>query len=137
MFKTSRNIGDLDPRLQSLFVRFDIAMKEQHIDYIVTCTYRNDADQQALYDQGRKNPGKIVTNAKPGESMHNKTDSAGKPAALAFDIAILENGKIDWNASNPKWTKAGNIGKLIGLEWAGDWKSFKEYPHFQLPKGIK
>lgn len=134
MYKSSRNIGDLDPRLQSLFVRFDIAMKEAGIDYIVTCTYRNDADQQKLYDQGRKNPGSIVTNAKPGQSMHNKTLADGTPAAQAFDIAIVENGKIDWSTSNPKWQKAGNIGKVIGLEWAGNWKSFKEYPHFQLPK---
>ena len=25
----------------------------------------------------------------------------------------------------------------IPLEWGGHWKSFKDYPHFQLPRGFK
>lgn len=137
MFNSSRNIADLDTRLQTLFVRFDAAMKNARIDYIVTATYRNDADQQKLYNQGRTTPGGIVTNAKPGQSEHNHTDADGKPASHAFDIVIMENGKPDWRTSNPKWKAAGAIGKSVGLEWAGDWVSFKEFPHFQLPKGIK
>jgi peptidoglycan L-alanyl-D-glutamate endopeptidase CwlK len=24
----------------------------------------------------------------------------------------------------------------IKIEWGGDWKSFKDGPHFQLPKGF-
>lgn len=134
MFKSTRAIQALDPRVQSLYARFSAAMTAARIDFIVTCTYRNDEEQAALYAQGRTAPGRIVTNAKPGESMHNKTNADGTPASLAFDIAILENGKIDWSTANPKWKQAGAIGKSVGLEWAGDWTTFKEYPHFQLPK---
>lgn len=134
MYPSSRNISDLCPNLQLLYRKFDQLMRELGVDYIVTCTYRNDVEQNFLYAQGRLNKGHIVTNAKAGQSFHNAVDDTGKPASKAFDIVIMKNGKPDWNISNPDWLKAGNIGRSVGLEWAGDWKSFKEYPHFQLPK---
>lgn len=132
MYPSSRNTKDLHPRLQAIFVRFDIAMHKAGIDYIVTCTYRNGIDQDALYAQGRTAPGKMVTNARAGESRHNHVGADFKPAALAFDICIMNHGKCDWDIANPNWKNAGKIGKSVGLEWAGDWQSFKEYPHFQI-----
>lgn len=132
MYPSSRNINDLNPRLRGIFVRFNDAMIKAGIDFIVTCTYRNNFDQQAAFDQGRTKPGRVVTNARPGESKHNAVDKSGKPASLAFDIVIMEHGKADWDIGNPKWKIAGRLGKSVGLEWAGDWKSFREYPHFQL-----
>lgn len=130
----SRNIADLSPRLRSMYVRFDAALREAKIDFIVTCTYRSNDEQKALYNQGRTAYGPIVTNAGPGQSLHNKTDERGKPCSEAFDIVIMKNGKPDWDIKNPSWKEAGKIGERIGLEWAGNWKSFREYPHFQLPK---
>ena len=134
IYPSSRRIGDLNPTLQALYYKFDMQMKAEQIDYIVTCTYRNLEDQTVLYAKGRTAPGPKVTNARAGESKHNATLADGSPASEAFDIAIMEHGKIDWDISNPKWHKAGMIGKSLGLEWAGDWVSFKEYPHFQLKK---
>jgi peptidoglycan L-alanyl-D-glutamate endopeptidase CwlK len=134
---SSRKLGDLDPRLASIFYRFDVAMKLAGIDFIVTCTYRNNEDQNAAYASGRTAKGPIITNAKAGESMHNVTDSDGTPKSRAFDIVIMKSGKIDYDKKNPNWKRAGTIGKSVGLEWAGDWVSFNEYPHFQLPKETK
>lgn len=133
-YQSTRAITALHPRLRSLFIAFDTAMRSAGIDYIVTATYRNDDDQNALYAQGRTKKGAIVTNAQGGESKHNCVDRLGAPCAEAFDIAIMSFGKCDWNVKNPNWRKAGIIGKSVGLEWAGDWISFKEFPHFQLPK---
>lgn len=132
MYPSSRNINDLHPRLRAIFVRFDSAMIKAGIDFIVTCTYRNDRDQDALFAQGRTAAGRVVTNAKAGQSKHNYVGDNERPASLAFDIVIMTNGKPDWNIDNPAWKIAGKIGKSVGLEWAGDWKSFKEYPHFQI-----
>lgn len=133
MYKSSRDIKDLHPKMQALFVQFDSAMKRANIDYIVTCTYRNDEDQNELYALGRTKRGNVVTNARAGESLHNHVNAdTGKPESLAFDICIMQNGKCDWSTQNPAWKRAGEIGTKIGLEWAGNWKSFKEYPHFQL-----
>jgi peptidoglycan L-alanyl-D-glutamate endopeptidase CwlK len=30
----------------------------------------------------------------------------------------------------------GKIGESCGLEWAGNWKTFKEFPHFQYTGGL-
>jgi peptidoglycan L-alanyl-D-glutamate endopeptidase CwlK len=44
----------------------------------------------------------------------------------------MENGKPDWSVTNPKWTKAGEIGKSVGLVWGGSWAKAKDYPHFEM-----
>jgi peptidoglycan L-alanyl-D-glutamate endopeptidase CwlK len=133
----SRDIKDCDPQLQALFAMFDLGMKKAGIDYIVTCTYRSNDEQNKLYAQGRTVGGSVVTNCRGGESLHNVCTADKRPLSRAFDIVVMDSGKPDWDATNPAWKRAGNIGKSIGLEWAGDWKSFREYPHFQLLQNRK
>jgi peptidoglycan L-alanyl-D-glutamate endopeptidase CwlK len=130
---SSRNPADLSPDTAWRYQQFDAAMKTAGVEYIVTCTYRSDDEQAALFAQGRTTPGNIVTNAPPGQSAHNCVDPAGNPAAHAFDIVPVVNGKPDWDGTHPVWEQAGKIGESVGLEWAGRWHSFKEKPHFQLP----
>jgi peptidoglycan L-alanyl-D-glutamate endopeptidase CwlK len=98
------------------------------IDLLVTSTYRDNASQEALYAQGRTKPGKIVTNARAGQSFHNYR--------CAFDVVPLRHGKPVWDSKDPVWQIIGQIGKQCGLEWAGDWKRFKEFPHFQYTGGL-
>jgi peptidoglycan LD-endopeptidase CwlK len=127
----SRLVSDLHPLILPLYHAFDTEMKKKGIDYIITCTYRSNEEQAKLYAKGRSDFGRIVTNARPGESAHNVTRN-GMPAACAFDIAVFENGKLNWSANDPDWKAAGEIGLIVGLDWAGVWKSFREFPHFQL-----
>jgi peptidoglycan L-alanyl-D-glutamate endopeptidase CwlK len=129
---SSRNPQDLSEDTKARYLNFDAAMRVAGIDYILTCTYRSDEEQTALYAQGRTAPGSIVTNAQAGQSAHNCEDPAGNPAARAFDVVPVVNGKPDWDGSHPVWEQVGKIGEAAGLEWAGRWKSFKEKPHFQL-----
>ena len=87
-------------------------------------------DEAAEYAKGRTAPGKIVTNAKPGQSKHNHTDNDA-PASLAYDCVPVVNGKAQW--SNSKLiNRVGELGEKAGLVWAGRWKSFKEYVHFEV-----
>jgi peptidoglycan L-alanyl-D-glutamate endopeptidase CwlK len=65
--------------------------------------------------------------------MHNFRFN-GKPASLAVDIVPLVNGKPIWSATAPVWQKVGKLGEAAGLEWAGRWKRFREFPHFQHPR---
>lgn len=139
----SRRLEDLVPELAEKAKQFrDLASKEG-INIIFTCTYRSDEEQAALYAQGRKSVQEvnelrkkvnlppitekenvIVTYAKEGQSKHN--------VRQAFDVAIVEAGKLIWDTKHPYWQKLGKIGKNLGLNWAGDWKKFKEYPHFEI-----
>lgn len=119
----SRNVDDLLPEAQVLCHRLIAECAQQGIDLLVTSTYRDRESQNALYAQGRTKPGKIVTNAKGGQSFHNYK--------IAFDAVPIVNGKPDWDNVG-RWKTIGALGEKIGLEWAGSWTSFKEMAHFQL-----
>ncbi|MES2731737.1 MAG: M15 family metallopeptidase [Bacteroidota bacterium] len=93
----------------------------------LTCTYRSNQEQEALYAQGRTKPGQIVTRARAGQSRHNT-----KPST-AFDIAFKgADGKPDWNPV--LFDLFANIIRQMGIECGADWKKFKDRPHFQTPK---
>ena len=126
----SRSPDDLHHDIISKYHAFIAGCKEQGIDVLITCTYRSGEEQDSLYAKGRTTPGKIVTNAKRGQSKHNFTIN-GKPASKAFDVVPVIDGKLVWDDKHPVWKSLGEIGKRCGLEWAGDWK-FREYPHFQI-----
>jgi len=124
----SRSLDDLIPPARQRVDSFLYAAKAKGIDLLITSTYRDLESQDALYAQGRTTPGSIVTNAKGGQSFHNYR--------CAIDIVPLVNGKADWNGSHPVWAEIGEIGKECGLDWAGEWKSFKELAHFQYTGGL-
>jgi len=124
----SRSLNDLLPPVKSRAEKMIEGCKAVGIDLLVTSTYRDNASQEALYAQGRTKPGKIVTNARAGQSFHNYR--------CAFDVVPLRHGKPVWDAKDPVWQVIGQIGKQCGLEWAGDWKRFKEFPHFQYTGGL-
>lgn len=55
----------------------------------------------------------------------------------AVDIAPLDDGEVSW--AWPLYHKLAPIIKQaakdvgVPIEWGGDWKSFKDGPHWQLP----
>lgn len=124
----SRDLADLIPPAKTRVEAFIKAAKDSGIDLLVTSTYRDFESQNALYAQGRTTPGKIVTNARAGQSFHNYR--------CAVDVVPIVAGKPRWDAKDEVWQKIGALGKAAGLEWAGDWKRFKEYPHFQYTGGL-
>jgi peptidoglycan L-alanyl-D-glutamate endopeptidase CwlK len=124
----SRSLDELLPVAKERVEQFLRLCKENDIDLLVTSTYRDHESQQALYEQGRTTAGKVVTNAKAGDSWHNWR--------CAVDVVPLINGKPNWDGSDPVWTKIGELGEQAGLEWAGRWRTFKELAHFQYTGGL-
>ena len=55
----------------------------------------------------------------------------------AVDVAILVEGKVRWDwplyAKFAKAMKAAARAEKVSIEWGGDWKSFRDGPHYQLP----
>lgn len=98
-------------------------LEARGIKPLVTQGYRSIATQNKLYALGRSVPGKIVTNAKGGQSKHN----FGKAVDFAF---IDDNGDITWNLK--KFKLLGTLAKTHGLKWGGDWKTFKDFPHVEI-----
>ena len=154
----SRKLGDLKPNIRRMCRELMQRSEAEGLDLLIYCTLRPAEEQAKLYRQGRPlatiqqkadelrnrwgrpdfadlllsvgpQQGKIVTYAGPGQSMHSY--------GLAFDGVPMRNGKAVWGASRPEdrqlWQLYGRLGVEIGLEWAGNWKKFKEFPHMQEP----
>ncbi|MEC0242756.1 M15 family metallopeptidase [Paenibacillus dokdonensis] len=110
---------------------------EREVEIRITWGFRTAAQQQDMYNQGRtaasKSKGeKVVTNAKAGRSNHNY--------GLAIDF-VLTKGGYDMKADNDHdgiadWIEVVTQAKLLGFAWGGDWKSFKDYPHFEIMFGL-
>lgn len=127
----SRSLDDLLPIVKEKALEHIRLCNAAGVDILITSTYRDAESQDALYAQGRTTPGKKVTNAKAGFSWHNWK--------CAYDVVPLRNGKPVWGTTGidlELWRVVGKCGKEAGLEWAGDWKTFKEFPHFQYTGGL-
>lgn len=123
----SRDLNHLHPKVKSLAENFLVQANAYLARYgyqvKVISTLRNNKEQADLYAQGRTKPGKIVTNAGPGKSVHN--------FGCAFDIGIFRDGIYNPPAGDKYYDEISKIGKTIGLEWGGDWISIKDRPHYQ------
>lgn len=124
----SRLLSDLQPRVAKMAERFLLAAQEQGLDILVYCTYRSSDEQNELYAIGRTKPGRIVTNARGGDSYHNHR--------CAFDFVPLVGGKPQWGDAG-LYLKAGLIAEGVGLEWSGRWKGkLRETAHCQYTGGL-
>ncbi|MGC9340806.1 M15 family metallopeptidase [Listeria ivanovii] len=94
---------------------------------VVNPCYRSNAEQNALYAQGRTKPGNKVTNAKGGQSNHN--------FGVAVDLCLYTNdGKnVIWETTTKRWKRVVAIAKSVGFKWGGYWTgTLIDYPHFEL-----
>lgn len=97
-----------------------------------THTYRSFQEQDKLFLQRPK-----VTNAKGGQSYHNY--------GLAVDICLIINGKeASWDTLKDfdgdgvsDWMEVVSIFKKYGWFWGGDFKTFKDRPHFEKTFGLQ
>lgn len=110
----------------------DLANQElgTHSDLRVASTLRTFEEQTKLYNQRPR-----VTNSKAGQSYHNY--------GLALDIVLIIDGKTaswdikeDWDGDlQSDWMEVVIIMKKHGFKWGGDWKTFKDMPHFEMTFG--
>lgn len=97
----------------------------------ITQGLRTFEEQNDLYAIGRTKPGKKVTNAKGGQSVHNY--------GFAVDIVLIIDGKTaswdvkkDWDADGvADWDECVRIFAKYGWSWGGNWTTFKDMPHFE------
>lgn len=99
--------------------------------------YRSPEEQHKLFLQRPK-----VTNADSWQSVHQY--------GLAFDIVLLldkdNNGTFEsasWDIAKDfdkdgifDWSEIRDYLKSKGWSYGGDWKSFKDYPHFEKTFGL-
>ena len=122
---TEKNIATLAAQMQPIVRQFVEQARAAGYRIVIASGRRDMEEQAKLYAKGRTAPGGIVTQAQPGDSAHN----FGLAVDFAFGNAI---GQPTWPENAP-WGAVAAIGKRLGLEWGGDWKTFKDRPHLELP----
>jgi len=128
--RSKKNIATLTPEAQAAARKWLSAVREAGIKAVIICGTRTFAEQDEIYAQGRTKPGRVVSNAKAGSSIHNY--------GCAWDYVVFEGlnengGTGDALWDSPDMRKAGAIAIEQGLDWGGAWQSFKDIPHIQLP----
>jgi len=134
--RTIENLGSLNKKalakLEPFVTAAEQAMEKHGVKVEVISGLRSWAAQAALFAQGRTKPGRIVTKARPGSSWHNY--------GLAIDLGLFSNGvyldEVDPKRADRLYQEIGTIAAKHGIEWAGNWKSFTETPHFQVTFGL-
>jgi len=125
--RSNREIQHLDPRVQLPAANF-INRVNAELGQRITILqgFRSIQTQNTFYAQGRTAPGPIITNARGGQSYHNY--------GLAVDVYMVNrNGNIDFNAVVPP--AVIEIARQEGFEWGGNWRRFRDNPHFQMTFG--
>lgn len=122
----SRSLLDLTPAVRSAALRMQELAAQRGVQVLIYCTLRSMTEQAELYAYGRTRQGRIVTMARPGESLHNPGPDG---LARAFDAVPMVAGYPEWSNAE-LLTIMGEAGEAAGLEWGGRWR-FRDSYHFQ------
>lgn len=91
---------------------------------------RSTERQKKLYAQGRTSPGQIVTHTDGVIKLSNhQVQADGFFHAMDFAFQATRK-RVTWDGP---WEKFGVVVRKYGLVWGGDWKSFKDRPHVEVP----
>lgn len=123
--KSCRDINELSAVAKKACALFLDECKKANIGIFITETYRSQARQNYLYEQGRTRPGQKVTWTKSSNHTGRMAwDIAVNPPKNLYDVATLK--------------QAGAIAKKLNIEWGGTWsKANLDMPHFQVDKNWK
>ena len=125
--RTEKNIQTLHPTAQEAARRFLRQVLDAGITVRILSGTRTYAEQNNLFRIGRFGDTRPkVTNSRGGQSNHN--------FGIAWDVGIFDDGR--YLTDSPLYRRAAEIGLSPGLEWGGNWISFKDTPHYQVATGL-
>lgn len=116
--RSKNNLKGLHPDLVRVAER---AIKLTPVDFVVTEGLRTVARQKQLFAAGA-----------------SKTMNSRHLTGHALDVAAWVGGTVRWDW--PLYAKIAGAFKQAALEldvpiiWGGDWKSFRDGPHFELDR---
>lgn len=115
--RSEKNLVGIHPDLDKVVRK---AEELSELEFIVTEGLRSKERQEQLVKAGA-----------------SKTMNSRHLTGHAVDLAVVVGGEVRWDW--PLYSKLSNsmkeAAKQVGvpIEWGGDWTSFKDGPHFQLP----
>lgn len=115
--RSLRNLEGVHPDLVKVVRR---ALELTEVDFVVVEGIRTEEKQRQYVEAGA-----------------SKTMNSRHLTGHAVDLVAWVGGTVNWDLVNYEKIAAavkeagGELG--IPVEWGGDWKTFKDGPHFQLP----
>lgn len=123
--KSESLLKKLHPDLARV-VRRAATLLPNDLGFVVTCTLRTLEEQKKLMAAGA---------TRTMRSRHLPGKSNG--LSHAVDLAATIGGAVKWDwplyAKLAKAMKDAAKAEKVTIEWGGDWTTFKDGPHFQLP----
>lgn len=118
-------LRNVHPDLVRVVLRCADDWKDADTAFIITCGVRTLAEQKVLVAKGAS------------KTMRSRHIPAADGYAHAVDLAAVIKGQLRWDwplyDRLAKAMKAAAKAEKVPLEWGGDWVTFKDGPHFQLP----
>jgi peptidoglycan L-alanyl-D-glutamate endopeptidase CwlK len=98
---------------------------DKQFTFGLTCGVRTLEEQKVLVKKGAS------------KTLKSRHIPAPNGYSHAVDVVAFIDGKIRWDwplyDKIAKAMKAAAKSEKVPIEWGGDWVSFKDGPHFQLP----
>lgn len=122
---SEKRLKGVHPDLVRVVRRVAKDWKDPDMSFIITCGTRTVEEQKVLVAKGAS------------RTMRSRHITAPNGYAHAVDFAITINGTPKWDTplyvKLVKLVKAAAKAEKVPIEAGGDWATFKDYPHFQLP----
>ena len=116
--RSETNLAGVHPDLVRVMRR---ALELSEVDFMITEGFRTRQRQEALLREGK-----------------SKTMRSRHLTGHAVDVAAWIEGKVSWDWPHyeviARAIKQAGAELGVPVEWGGDWTSFKDGPHFQLPR---
>lgn len=122
---SEKKLKGVHPDLARVVRRCAADWADPETGWIITCGVRTLAEQKVLVAKGAS------------RTLRSRHIPAKNGYSHAVDFAYTIGGAVKWDwplyAKLAKAVKAAAKAEKVTIEWGGDWVSFKDGPHFQLP----
>lgn len=131
--RSEQRLEKAHPLLKKLFLE---ASKKCPVDIEISEVDRSKKRQEELLKAGAT----TTMNSRHIAKVPKHPWYGTKPVSHAVDFYVTVNGKVRWDW--PLYKKAADhIKKVaedlkISIVWGGDWKNFKDGPHFELDRKV-
>ena len=125
--RSQSRLAGVHPDLRAVV---ELAITLARVDFTVLEGRRSNDRQIALFAAG-------ATSSMNSRHLVKAKEDGGDGFAHAVDLGAWVGGEVRWDW--PLYYKIAACMKLAAVElgiqivWGGDWRSFRDGPHFQLP----
>lgn len=113
------------PDLVRVVLRCAKDWKDKQFTFGITCGVRTLEEQKVLVKKGAS------------KTLKSRHIPAKNGYSHAIDVVAFIDGKVRWDwplyDKISKAMKAAAKAEKVPVEWGGDWVSFRDGPHYQLP----